>query len=231
MDERGRPRQRRRRTAPDVLDHLSADDHTGAFALHVESVADAPQLVDAVRRLTCRSPVAAPVAAATTSVHSPRSTPGRSRRGGPPGGTRPGADPGVGALTAKAGSPGCCSKTCTAADARRASYCGSPKRPASEPPTMTPSTMSKGRMNHRLRHQCDEPEATLRGRSTPPSAADSTAPQRRLAPWRPQPNCKPTDSRHASTRARRSSARGCCPWRGLPCPAGIREPTGRPTRW
>ncbi|MCX6466308.1 MAG: CoA-binding protein, partial [Pseudonocardiales bacterium] len=35
-------------SAPDVLDHLAADPHTAAVALHVESVADGPRLVAAV---------------------------------------------------------------------------------------------------------------------------------------------------------------------------------------
>ncbi|WP_199435327.1 acetate--CoA ligase family protein [Qaidamihabitans albus] len=46
-------------TAPDVLDHLAEDPHTGAVALHVESVADGPRLVDAVRRLTRERPLVA----------------------------------------------------------------------------------------------------------------------------------------------------------------------------
>ena len=46
-------------SAPDVLDHLAADPHTSAVALHVESVADGPRLVDAVRRLSARKPVVA----------------------------------------------------------------------------------------------------------------------------------------------------------------------------
>jgi len=46
-------------TASDVLDHLAEDEHTGAVALHVESVADGPRLVDAVRRLTRKRPVVA----------------------------------------------------------------------------------------------------------------------------------------------------------------------------
>ncbi len=46
-------------SAPDVLDHLAADPKTCAVALHVESVADGPRLVDAVRRLSARKPVVA----------------------------------------------------------------------------------------------------------------------------------------------------------------------------
>jgi acetyltransferase len=45
--------------APDVLDYLNEDDQTRAVALHVESVADGPRLVAAVRRLTASRPVAA----------------------------------------------------------------------------------------------------------------------------------------------------------------------------
>lgn len=46
-------------SAPDVLDHLADDPDTGAVALHVESVADGPRLVAAVRRLAARRPVVA----------------------------------------------------------------------------------------------------------------------------------------------------------------------------
>lgn len=46
-------------SAPDVLDHLADDPATGAVALHVESVADGPRLVAAVRRLAARRPVVA----------------------------------------------------------------------------------------------------------------------------------------------------------------------------
>jgi len=46
-------------STPDVLDHLAADPDTRAIALHVESVADGPRLVDAVRRLSSRKPVVA----------------------------------------------------------------------------------------------------------------------------------------------------------------------------
>ena len=46
-------------TAPDVLDHLAGDPHTGAVALHVESVADGPRLMAAVSRLTATRPVVA----------------------------------------------------------------------------------------------------------------------------------------------------------------------------
>lgn len=45
--------------APEVLEHLVDDPHTGAVALHVESVADGPRLVAAVRALTARTPVVA----------------------------------------------------------------------------------------------------------------------------------------------------------------------------
>lgn len=46
-------------TAPDVLDHLAGDPRTAAVALHVESVADGPRLVESVRRLTATRPVVA----------------------------------------------------------------------------------------------------------------------------------------------------------------------------
>ncbi|GII62091.1 pimeloyl-CoA synthetase [Sphaerisporangium krabiense] len=46
-------------TAPDVLDHLAGDPDTTAVALHVETVADGPRLIAAVRRLTARRPVVA----------------------------------------------------------------------------------------------------------------------------------------------------------------------------
>ncbi|TQM43719.1 acetate--CoA ligase family protein [Pseudonocardia cypriaca] len=46
-------------SAPDVLDHLAEDPETAAVALHLESVADGPRLVDAVRRLSARRPVVA----------------------------------------------------------------------------------------------------------------------------------------------------------------------------
>jgi len=46
-------------TAPDVLDYLAADPQTAAVALHVESVADGPRLVRAVRALTAQTPVVA----------------------------------------------------------------------------------------------------------------------------------------------------------------------------
>jgi len=46
-------------SAPDVLDHLADDAETSAVALHVESVADGPRLVEAVRRLSARRPVVA----------------------------------------------------------------------------------------------------------------------------------------------------------------------------
>ncbi|WP_066943698.1 acetate--CoA ligase family protein [Microtetraspora fusca] len=46
-------------TAPDVLDHLAEDLGTAAVALHIESVADGPRLVESVRRLAARRPVVA----------------------------------------------------------------------------------------------------------------------------------------------------------------------------
>jgi acetate---CoA ligase (ADP-forming) len=46
-------------SAPDVLGHLADDPDTATVALHVESVADGPRLVEAVRRLTPRRPVVA----------------------------------------------------------------------------------------------------------------------------------------------------------------------------
>ncbi len=46
-------------TAPDVLLHLAADDQTRAVAMHVESVADGPALIAAVRHLAARKSVAA----------------------------------------------------------------------------------------------------------------------------------------------------------------------------
>lgn len=46
-------------SAPDVLDHLATDPETSAVALHIESVADGPRLVDAVRRLSIGKPVVA----------------------------------------------------------------------------------------------------------------------------------------------------------------------------
>ena len=46
-------------SAPDVLDHLAVDPATGAVALHIESVADGPRLVAAVRRLSAERPVVA----------------------------------------------------------------------------------------------------------------------------------------------------------------------------
>lgn len=45
--------------APEVLDHLAADDATTAVGLHVEGVADGPALVAALRRTTARKPVVA----------------------------------------------------------------------------------------------------------------------------------------------------------------------------
>lgn len=46
-------------SAPDVLDHLALDSATGAVALHIESVADGPRLVAAVRRLAAERSVVA----------------------------------------------------------------------------------------------------------------------------------------------------------------------------
>ena len=46
-------------TASDVLAYLAADDQTRAVALHVESVADGPALIAAIRQLTALKPVAA----------------------------------------------------------------------------------------------------------------------------------------------------------------------------
>ncbi|MDQ0000751.1 acetate--CoA ligase family protein [Pseudarthrobacter sulfonivorans] len=46
-------------TAPDVLDYLISDDQTKAVALHLETVADGPALVDAVARLSGVKPVVA----------------------------------------------------------------------------------------------------------------------------------------------------------------------------
>ncbi|MGY1662640.1 acetate--CoA ligase family protein [Geodermatophilus sp. SYSU D00705] len=46
-------------TAADVLTHLVDDESTRAVALHVESVADGPALIAAVKALTARVPVAA----------------------------------------------------------------------------------------------------------------------------------------------------------------------------
>lgn len=46
-------------TAPDVLDFLISDKQTKAVALHLETVADGPALVDAVARLSAVKPVVA----------------------------------------------------------------------------------------------------------------------------------------------------------------------------
>jgi acetate---CoA ligase (ADP-forming) len=46
-------------TAVDVLEHLVDDEPTRAVLLHLESVADGPALLDAVRRLSARKPVVA----------------------------------------------------------------------------------------------------------------------------------------------------------------------------
>ncbi|GEC21344.1 pimeloyl-CoA synthetase [Pseudonocardia hydrocarbonoxydans] len=118
-------------SAPDVLDHLAADPHTGAVALHVESVADGPRLVAAVRRLTARTPVVAlvvgrhDVAAFAASHTGALATSWRTTRAALAQAgavlvdderelvdavgalsvtrARPAADPGVGVVTAQAG--------------------------------------------------------------------------------------------------------------------------------
>ncbi|MCW2135243.1 acetate--CoA ligase family protein [Arthrobacter sp. VKM Ac-2550] len=46
-------------TAPEVLDYLADDEATRVVALHLETVADGPLLLDAVRRLSSRKPVVA----------------------------------------------------------------------------------------------------------------------------------------------------------------------------
>lgn len=46
-------------TAPDVLDYLVTDEQTKAVALHLETVADGPALIDAVSRLSAVKPVVA----------------------------------------------------------------------------------------------------------------------------------------------------------------------------
>lgn len=46
-------------TTADVVDHLAADPGTAAIALHIESVADGPALLDAVRRAAAAKPVVA----------------------------------------------------------------------------------------------------------------------------------------------------------------------------
>ncbi|MCM0616788.1 acetate--CoA ligase family protein [Paenarthrobacter sp. TYUT067] len=46
-------------SAPDVLDFLISDEHTKAVALHLETVADGPALIDAVSRLSAVKPVVA----------------------------------------------------------------------------------------------------------------------------------------------------------------------------
>ncbi|MDR7083888.1 acetyltransferase [Arthrobacter ginsengisoli] len=46
-------------SAPDVLEYLISDPHTKAVALHLETVADGPALVDAVARLSAVKPVVA----------------------------------------------------------------------------------------------------------------------------------------------------------------------------
>ncbi|WP_328770153.1 acetate--CoA ligase family protein [Streptomyces sp. NBC_00286] len=46
-------------TAADVLEHLAGDPHTGAVALHIESVADGRRLTGAVARLAATRPVVA----------------------------------------------------------------------------------------------------------------------------------------------------------------------------
>jgi len=118
-------------TAPDVLDYLANDPHTAAVALHVESVADGPKLVRAVRALTVRTPVVALVvgrhdigafAASHTGAlaTSWRTTRAALAQAGAVlvederelidavgalaiGRARPGPDPGVGVVTAQAG--------------------------------------------------------------------------------------------------------------------------------
>lgn len=118
-------------TAPDVLDHLAQDPHTAAVALHVESVADGPRLVESVRRLAARRPVAAlvvgrhDVSAFAASHTGALATSWRTTRAalaqagavvvdderelvdavGALAATRvrPSADPGVGVVTAQAG--------------------------------------------------------------------------------------------------------------------------------
>ena len=45
--------------APDVLDYLISDEQTKAVALHLETVADGPALIDAVSRLSAVKPVVA----------------------------------------------------------------------------------------------------------------------------------------------------------------------------
>jgi acetyltransferase len=44
-------------TAPDVIDHLAADPHTAVIALHIETVADGPRMMEAVRRASAVKPV------------------------------------------------------------------------------------------------------------------------------------------------------------------------------
>ena len=46
-------------SAPDVLDHLAADDATTAIALHLETISDGPALIAAVRRAAAAKPVVA----------------------------------------------------------------------------------------------------------------------------------------------------------------------------
>src|SRR6202035_3443785 len=46
-------------TAPDVLDYLADDPRTAAIALHLESIRDGRRLVNSVRALAARKPVAA----------------------------------------------------------------------------------------------------------------------------------------------------------------------------
>ncbi len=46
-------------SAPDVLDYLISDEQTKAVALHLETVADGPALIDAVSRLSAVKPVVA----------------------------------------------------------------------------------------------------------------------------------------------------------------------------
>ncbi|WP_406451442.1 acetate--CoA ligase family protein [Streptomyces sp. NBC_01622] len=118
-------------TAPDVLDHLADDPETGAVALHIESVPDGPRLVASVRRLAARRPVVAlvvgrhDVGAFAASHTGALATSWRTTRAALAQAgavlvdderelvdavgalavtrARPGADPGVGVVTAQAG--------------------------------------------------------------------------------------------------------------------------------
>jgi len=118
-------------TAPDVLDHLADDPDTGAVALHIESVPDGPRLVASVRQLAARRPVVAlvvgrhDVGAFAASHTGALATSWRTTRAALAQAgavlvdderelvdavgalsvtrARPGADPGVGVVTAQAG--------------------------------------------------------------------------------------------------------------------------------